>query len=305
MKNLIKLIILFLIIGFAFSCEKDPNDIDLTIEKGALIDTLIIDGNERSYLVYIPQGYDGKEELPLLFLFHGSSQNDSILQIMHFGPIKPSTGMFELADMENFIYVAPKAMRRQNGYLDWNTTRSSNAPADDVSFIGALIDTLNTRYKINNEQIYASGISMGAAFTFALACDLSDRFASIAALIGQMHAPYYADCNPTRPVAVLTINGSLDGTIPYSNAQASMNVWIEHNKTLTTPIIDTINVSINDPQWLEHFLYPDGEQGCVVEHFKVVNAGHDIEEYIGYKDINAFEEFWKFLSQYDINGKIE
>jgi polyhydroxybutyrate depolymerase len=296
MKNLIAFFIGLLIIGFASGCNKDQDDNDLPIEKGESIDSIVIHGNERSFKLYIPQGYNGQEEVPLFFLFHGSTTDDSIIYRDH-------SNMIEIADRESIIYVAPKAMKEENGRFNWNVDRDPNA-ADDVSFISALIDSLSNRYKINNERIYASGISRGAEFTFALACDLSERIAAIASIVGRITPTYFSNCNPTRPVAVLTVNGTYDGNIPYSSVQPTLNIWIELNQTSTIPEIDTLSEN-NNGRWIEHFLYPDGEKGTVVEHFKMIRGGHNIVPYFdGSYEIDIFEETWKFVSRYDINGKI-
>ena len=292
-----------LLVPFVFSCNDDENDIGGTIEKGQIIDTVFYEGFERSYLVYVPQGYDGKEPIPMWLNFHPSLTFDSILYThVEF------TGFGELSEMENFILVSPKAGKDTGGTLRWNVDKEPELP-DDISFVNHLIDIVSSKYNVDEERIYATGYSSGAFMSFALACDLSERIAAIAGSAGYLGAsyvpnpPYNGVCNPSRPIAVLQIHGNLDPTVPYVGVQPSLNVWIEHNNTSTTPTVDTIDMNPSDGQWVEQFLYPDGEQGCEVEHLKIYGANHNYSNYDGSKEIKDIEEFWKFISQFDIHGK--
>ena len=58
--------------------------------------SLQYDGNNRQYELYIPQSYDGSENVPLLFNFHaGNGTSDSQIYI---------SDMRNLADENNFIW---------------------------------------------------------------------------------------------------------------------------------------------------------------------------------------------------------
>ncbi len=61
----------------------------------------------------------------------------------------------------------------------------------------------------------------------------------------------------------------------------------------------------NDGATVEHFLFEGGKEGTVVEHFKVIDGGHDWFGSEGNMDINSSEEAWKFFSTYDIYGRMK
>ncbi|MEL7123339.1 MAG: T9SS type A sorting domain-containing protein, partial [Bacteroidota bacterium] len=60
---------------------------------------------------------------------------------------------------------------------------------------------------------------------------------------------------------------------------------------------------------VEHIVYTDGDEGTVVEHFRITGGGHtwpdentnapNVNRYI-----NGCEEIWKFFSRFDIDGAI-
>jgi len=65
--------------------------------------TLFFDGLNREYLVYVPETYDGSEEYPVLFNFHGGNGTSE-------GQIAISD-MRNLADENNFPETIPGSRR--------------------------------------------------------------------------------------------------------------------------------------------------------------------------------------------------
>lgn len=68
---------------------------------------------------------------------------------------------------------------------------------NDVAFISALLDKLESKYKINIDRVYATGMSNGAIMSYRLACELPDRFAAIAPVAGTL----FVGCDSTTPVS--------------------------------------------------------------------------------------------------------
>ncbi|MBK9529210.1 MAG: hypothetical protein IPO41_13055 [Acidobacteria bacterium] len=58
-----------------------------------------------------------------------------------------------------------------------------NTNIDDVDFISTLLDTIESKYKIDKNRIYASGLSNGGMMSYRLAAELSNRIAAIARLL--------------------------------------------------------------------------------------------------------------------------
>ena len=69
-------------------------------------------------------------------------------------------------------------------------------------------------------------------------------------------------------------------------------------------IVQLPNTNTSDGSTVEHHSWNNGD-GCVsVEHFQVINGGHDWPGTFGNMDIDASLEIWKYVSRYDLNGKI-
>jgi polyhydroxybutyrate depolymerase len=106
-----------------------------------------------------------------------------------------------------------------DGWDAFGSTSSwgSHPGADDVAFIGSLIDRLEASDNVDPARVYVTGISRGGMMTYRLGCALSGRVAAIAPVSGNMaNSSGTADvpCTLARPVSVLAIHGTADRTIP-------------------------------------------------------------------------------------------
>src|SRR5256712_9396971 len=80
-----------------------------------------------------------------------------------------------MAGSQGFIVVYPSG---SDVPKIWHVDRGAGL-ARDVTFISALIDTLEAAYNIDPTRIYANGLSAGGGMAFVLSCTLSDRIAAV------------------------------------------------------------------------------------------------------------------------------
>ena len=292
-----KLLMSILLILIALS-----NDI---ISQQTINGVLQHEGLDREYILYIPDSYNSAEPTPLLFSFHGYTSNAQT----NFS----YTNFKSIADTSGFILIHPQGSLL-NGSTHWNVGGwTIGSTVDDVSFVSELIDTISNAYNINSDRVYSTGMSNGGYMSFLLACKLSDRIAAIASVTGSMTPQNFNSCDPSHPTPIMQIHGTSDATVPYNgnflwtkSIDDVMEYWIEYNNTSYEPnIIEIPDINTSDGSTVEHFIYENGDNCSSVEHFKVINGGHDWPGVWGNMDINASEEVWNFLSKYDINGLIE
>lgn len=289
MKNLNHLIIYLIFI--LLSCSKDE-DAQLTpvIETGKMTKQLVVNNTNREYIIYVPENFTGTSSLPLLLSFHGLSSN------MNFN--YDYTNFSELAERENFIVVHP------NGIDNRWTVSATNNP--DIDFIEALLDQLENDYNIASNRIYSTEMSNGGNFSFTLACGLNDRIAAIASVTGLMLQMAIGDCIPSRPLAVLHIHGTEDLIANYAFVQGGLDFWTDHNNTNDFPIISDIpNIDSGDGSTVKRFEYLNGNSNVEVQHLKISGGGHEWPGFSGNMDINASDEVWNFVKNFDLSGKIE
>ena len=289
--------IILLLVGFSLSISAQQ-----TIDG-----SIMHDGIQRDYILYIPAIYDGNQEVPLVLNFHGFGSNAN--EQMFYGDFR------DIADTEDFILVHPQGTSL-NGSQYWNvgSPGSSGNPVDDVGFIEALINELANSYTINLDRVYATGMSNGGFMSFLLACQLSEKIAAIASVTGSMTFDTYDNCNAQHPTPILQIHGTSDNIVPYNGNTGSLSIddvisyWVNYNNCDTNPTITTFpDLDPSDGSTVEHIIYSGGDNGVTTEHMKIIGGGHTWPSSAitlpgTNQDINASMEIWHFFSKFDING---
>ena len=98
-------------------------------QSGETRQTLMVGGAARSYLLYVPSGYQSGRALPLVLVFHGGGSRARAMTT--------HTGFTRVAEREGFAVVYPEGLQER-----WNDGRGYGASHDDVVFVRALLDTL-------------------------------------------------------------------------------------------------------------------------------------------------------------------
>lgn len=207
--------------------------------------TLEFEGQAREFYLHLPLAYDGTTALPLVIVLHGGGGN---------GPrIARQTDFAAKADAEGFVVVFPDGQDVGGGRHYWNAGKGiaddpakAKATGDDIGFIAALIDRLTDDLAIDEQRIYVTGFSNGAAMTHRLACEMSDRIAVAAAVASGLSAA----CDPTSPVSVLQMNGTddphfTDATIEVGGQQVgwwyAIAFWSDFNACPSEPVIEVVD----------------------------------------------------------------
>ncbi|MEP6796462.1 MAG: PHB depolymerase family esterase, partial [Saprospiraceae bacterium] len=275
----------------------------LVISQQTINGSIMHDGLQRDYILYIPASYVPGHSAPLVLNFHGYTSN--AFEQMFYGDFRP------IADTAGFLVVHPMGTVDQLGNTHWNVGWGSSN-VDDVGFTAALIDSLSAQYDINQDRIYSTGMSNGGFFTYKLACELSDRIAAIASVTGTMNTGQTTTCHPQHPMPVMEIHGTSDPTVAYDGTvfftaiPTVLAYWATFNACHTPPDIDNIpDINTSDGCTAVHYVYANGTNGVEVEHYKIINGVHawpgSAFGGVGTnQDVNASKEIWRFFSKYDI-----
>ena len=295
-KTLLCFTLLILVIS---SCKNDDgkgsdyNSDECYLNTNA--QTLVHDGMNREYILYIPNSYDGTSAVPLLLNFHGFGGSAS--QFINDADMRAE------AEANSFILVYPQGSCL-NGASHWNPCPidgDNKSSADDLGFVEALVNEVSSQYTIDLERIYAAGYSNGGMMAYGLANYKSNLIAAVASVSGSM-----LDClgNTSHPIPVVHLHGTSDGVIPYdgsndwNSVQSTLDYWTSFNNTISTP---TINVDTTGGMTIEHYVYGQGDNSVSVEHYKYI-GGYHVWFNEPYQGQNASNLVWSFMSKYDING---
>lgn len=277
------------------SCRKDDNNNPEECYSNTNAQTIVHDGLNREYVLYIPNSYDGTSSIPLMLNFHGFGGSASEYML--------EADMRSIAESDTFILVYPQGSC-VDGTSHWNACPNggdNKSTADDFGFIEALINQITSSHNVDLERVYASGYSNGGMMAYGLANYKSELIAAVASVSGSM-----LDCiGPTsHPMPVVHLHGTSDGVLPYngsndwSSAQSTLDHWISFNNTTTNP---TVTIDNSSGTTIEHYVYDQGDSLVSVEHYKYIGGDH-VWFSSNYQGQNTSRLVWDFVSRYDING---
>lgn len=191
----------------------------LTAGCGRLL-TFSHGGTGRSYLLHIPPGH--RAGMPLVVALHGGGGTAS--------GFARCTGLAGLADEMGFIVVFPQGLN--NRWYDSN--HLSREPemewVDDTGFIAALVESVGTAHRTG--PVFVMGLSNGGMFVQELLVTRGDLFRGGASLISQMPSGFTGQ--PSHPVPVLFMNGTLDPLVPYGGGTVTLPWGETRGEVLST-----------------------------------------------------------------------
>jgi polyhydroxybutyrate depolymerase len=277
-----------------------------SFSQTTVIDSMPFGGVQRTYRLYIPAKYKSTTAVPLVLNLHGLGSN--AMQQEAYGDFRP------IADTADFILVHPNGTQTAAGQ-GWNNFGALGTGVDDVGFLSALIDKVSSKYSIDKNRIYSTGMSNGGFMSYDLACFLNTRIAAIASVTGSMIASHLKGCKANRPTPVMEIHGTADNTVSYdgkggilvsTNIDTLVNFWAKFN-TCSAPVVSTLpNINTTDGSTVEHQVYNNGKNGSTVELYKVIGGGHtwpgaSVNIGVTNQDFSASKEIWRFFSQFRLD----
>ncbi|SFE82440.1 alpha/beta hydrolase family esterase [Alteribacillus iranensis] len=181
-------------------------------------ETIVVQGQERSFLYYIPTSYKGSAPIPLLLSFHGAASDASYHSRL--------TTFHHLAEEENFFVLYPESTKldpSNPSSKQWNEGVSGNpakeANVNDIEFIKQLIEQWKQLYYVDKGKIFTTGFSNGSGFSLRLAIDLPNTFAGIGVVSGPLPLAFSDKVEDMPPLVFMM--GTDDPIIPYSAAHAA------------------------------------------------------------------------------------
>ena len=181
--------------------------------------TIQSSGQNRSYILRVPSGYDQNRPYRLVFGFHwrGGTAND-VDSGGTDGYNWSYYGLRRLADSagNGTIFVAPQGIG--NGW--------ANSGGQDVTFVDDMLRQLEGGLCVDTTQVFSAGFSYGAAMSYALACARPTVFRAVAVYSG---ANLSGCSGGTQPVAYMGLHGLRDNVLPIANGRALRDTFVRNN----------------------------------------------------------------------------
>jgi len=282
-----------------------------TLTPGDHTRTLMVGELNRTYLVHVPKNFDAKKPTPVVLALHGAAMN---------GPMMATfCGMNDKSEAAGFIVVYPSGTGT-GPFLTWNAgglPRSMANKADDVAFIGKLLDDLATVTNVDAKRVYVCGMSNGAMMSYRLAAELSDRIAAIAPVAGTVTV---TDPKPKRPVPVIHFHGTKDTFVPFDkpkdkapqfmklkSVDESIQLWVKLNGCDEKPKTEVLSKD-GDEMKVTRATYSGGKDSAEVVLVTIEDGGHTWPGqkppvgFIGKSamNISANDLIWEFFQKHSL-----
>lgn len=265
------------------AAQTSPAACSLAAPSGVAEQRLTSGGRERAYRLFVPPGYDGRAELPLVLDLHGSGSTSAG---------QAATSRFEaLAAREGFLVATLQADQDRR----WNVPVAAGR-ADDVAYVAAVIDHVAARVCTDRGRVYATGFSGGARMSSLLACKLNDRIAAIAPMAGLR---WPGPCEG-RAIPVLAFHGLADPQNTYDghaegrgaewleSVPEALASWARHDGCAAEPVLD------DPPGPLSTLSYGGCKDGSEVRLVRIDGLTHQWAR----DEVDATAAMWAFFSMH-------
>lgn len=263
-------------------------------------------GQTRRYLLYVPDSYDPSAPTPLVISMHGFADWPA-----HHMRV---SGWNEVADEYGFIVVYPMGTKFPLRWLAHTLVDESGSPNPDVIFISDLIQKLKEDLNIDENRIYANGLSNGGGMSYMLVCTIADQITAIGGVAGSFLFPWQ-ECQTSRPVPVILFHGTDDKIVPYDGGSSDRfdypfpaisdfaAQWAQHNHC------DLNAETLPPTSEMSAIRYTNCADNADVVFYTVHGGGHSWpgggglpKRIVGHttQDMNASRVMWEFYQQYSL-----
>lgn len=225
--------------------------------------TVQVGGEPREFLLAVPPGLDPTAATPVVLNFHGSG-SDMDQQAVY-------SRLPEDGTARGYIVVTPQGTGSPRGW-------SLAGPGTDDAFVDALLSTLRGGACVDDDRVFATGISNGSAYSALYAC----RHPEVIAAVGMVAATLPSLCPVDHPMPAMAFHGDADPVVPYvgggvagrrsgveaPGAESSIAQWAQRNGCGAVPVETAIGGDVTERAWTAC------RDGADVTFFSIRGGGH-------------------------------
>jgi polyhydroxybutyrate depolymerase len=243
-------------------------------------------GQNRSYLLHIPKGFNQRNNLPLVVVLHGAFATA--------GQIEKQSGFSNLADREGFLVAYPNGAFGLFGFFQlWNAGhccgKAQSDNIDDVGFLVNVINDIKAQFNVDSSRIYMVGFSNGGMLTYLFAAEHTELLAAAAPMAASLGGRASASDSmwitpkPKAKLPLIIFHAEDDTHVPYAGGISkkkggereyvsvlqSLDFWIANNRCQ--------NNSIDEELFggkVIHKFWPDNLNGNNIELYLIKEWGH-------------------------------
>ena len=265
--------------------------------------TVMVGDESREYIVHTPANYDPTTPVPLVIMLHGGAGGSAEFNAF--------SGMNAVADSAGFLAVYPNS---SNGI--WNFL-SRDGRADDLAFMDALLEQVQSDYAVDSAQIYAVGYSNGGLMALRMRCSMGDQLAGVGVMNATMTYALAEFCLDAPPLPTILVLGMSDPAFPwegYAAAGEDDSLISTFSSSQTVGFFSTLNHCVTQPPSIEEITADGSDTRVLQQRFELCDRSAyfhmlglvDFGNYypsrpliqIGDQSLTVQGAIWAFLSRH-------
>lgn len=229
LRLVLPLLVILVFMQGCSTCKSKSTGQSVITFKGSVHKMVDID-----YLLHLPDNYESSSApVPLLLFLHGAGErgNDVTAVAQHGPPALIAKGEWN----QPFIVVSPQCPAD----AWWTDSLQTDT-------LEALLDDLEKKYRIDQDRVYVTGLSMGGFGTWRLAAENPERFAAIAPVCGGGD-PFHARRLKHLPIWVF--HGAKDDVVPILASE----VMVDALKKAGNEVKFTVYPETGHDSWVDAY----------------------------------------------------
>ena len=190
------------------------------VNRGKTVQTLMVDGVARTFVLYVPESLDPNQPAPIVVVPHGYTMSAEEMFAL--------TGYDKVADRDGVVIAYPNGQVGNPWAVGTGTCGNGAfvaASGDDQPFMNALVDFIEADRCIDRAHVFITGFSMGGYFAHHSAC-MNPLFRAAGPHSGGTHD--LSGCTAGhKPMIIFHFES--DSLIAYSCATEARDKWVAHN----------------------------------------------------------------------------
>jgi poly(hydroxyalkanoate) depolymerase family esterase len=249
----------------------------------------------RAYRLYLPAGFDGRRDLPLVVLLHGCAQDAA--------DIAAGTRMNEFADRHGFLVAYPEQPAAANPQRCWGWYDPAHRrrASGEAALIAGITREVMAGHPVDPARVFVAGISAGGAMALVQAATYPELYAAVGVHSGIMfgqaddlqqalaamqgrgrHPAVLADAvvaamgERARALPAILFQGAADPLVATENAHTIADGWLRVLSRLgaqvgAAPREQTLQVNGRTVRRTD---FPAADGRVLVERWIVDGLGH-------------------------------
>lgn len=214
-----------------------------TLTGSGDVESYVFDSSKnRKYKVYIPQSYDGSTPVPMIMALHGC--------VMDHDDALKAWNLDLIADANNVIVVYPFVgnfgeLRSENCWGYWFSNHVQEGRGGEVDYLYDLALEVESRYLIDTDRRFLTGLSSGAAMVVAQAIAHNEYWTAAAPVAGLAYGDWASSItsNPEQFKSVSQHVSAINAELDYNRAVPMLLVQSSNDTTVQPRAMELIRDS--------------------------------------------------------------